>query len=184
MKLAEILGIKAGALIKGIRIDENHSLGHRRNFLSLDGWMFNNVPLEKPEDPDQTLHFVSLVLVPDPSIKPLLGQIKHISEPSDISVKKLMHNQDLLRHVHMNLPDFCPFTEGSVLGMSLGESIVSFVPQYPNIYKNDYYQIMCWHKILIVDKVAWLKMTSNIRINSSSIVDVRGHIADSKMELD
>lgn len=184
MKLGDILKIKSGTLIKGIRMD-GEPIENRSIYMDLDGWSINGIPLqqfnESREDP--TLRIAALTLIPNHVITDVRKNVMETPTLEDLTITDLAINQNVLGEVP-RYAEFCPLAEGDILGMSLGENLLTFMRYSPDIYRKDSWQVVCYHKLLKGDKIWWVKMMSNPLYSSLHTNEkVRKKAAEAVMEI-
>lgn len=136
--------------------------------MNLDGWFIDGVPLkefDQSRKKDDTLRIAALTLIPNHVIEKERKNVMETLSIDDITVSKLGINQNVLREVFRSGPEFCPLAEGDILGMSLGETILSFL-SHSDIYRKDSWQLVAYHKILKGNKIWWVKLMSGVLNNN------------------
>ncbi len=182
MKLGEILKIKPGTLIKGIRMT-GEPVENRKMYLDLNAWSINGktvVDFDKTRE-DPTMRIAALTLVPDRAM--VMDGIQEVKKISDITATAMAVNTHLLRDVFIDRSDFGWICEGDIVGMSLGETMVGFVPIGPDIYKKDWCELVCWHRVLIGQKVSWIMMASHSSFHAISDEHLQKKAPDALMEI-
>jgi hypothetical protein len=176
MKLGDILALQPGELIKGahvkdVTISADPTWGQVPTFfLNKDGWIINNVKAEKiSSKPDDTVRIMPLTFVQDRDITDLGNRVSKITPDSQLQAelhqKVFSKNSKYLKTLMDKPCDFYAISQGEIVGMSLGETVLMFVPQMDGGYRSDFYDICCWHRILHKNKVIWLLMTTTVRVN-------------------
>jgi len=161
MRLREILDIAPGKLILGINVISASNAA----FFNMDGWSLDGIPTSiKNKRPDDTVRLIALTCLPNPAILKHEESLRKTLYSQEFTFDDLASNSRIIKKLLSDY-EFEHVTEEQMVGMSLGESILSFAPKASDIYRADFYEVCCLHKVLFKQKVIWVRMTTNIRVN-------------------
>ena len=186
MILEDILKIKAGTLIKGIRMTGVKDTGAPNSiFMDPHGWTINGMPIAEFDKTrsDPTIRIAALTLAPDRAIKEVAHELIDTEKVGDLTTATLLVNARVLKDVVMYRSQREACREGDLVGMSLGETIVAFQPEAPEIYRKGHATVMCFHSLLIKDQVHWIRTMSNVRVNFYNELVIQEKATELMMEI-
>lgn len=176
--------IQPGDLIKGLHISSNG-----RSYLNKDRWI-----IDTPQDPidqkrrnaffEATNNCIPFAVYSDDSIKDLIYANRI----------QMYNKQNLKLHIlERNGLEFyqqflCKFDKkfieiNKVVGLSLGENFLALEPFMGDMYRDDFYCLYLFHKILDKDRICWIILQSTVPHRILYNDDVSHLILNSKMAL-
>jgi len=187
MYLGDILKIKAGGLIKGIRLVSHPSLP-TRYYMNMSGWLIDGTPSAgfykgAGSRDDPTTLIAPLTLIHDRDINAIAKELMPTRNASDLTTTSLLVNSRVMRESFTVHHNFRSVEAGSVVGMSLGDTIVSFQPEAPEIYRKGAASLACFHCVLIKEEVCWIRMMSEKRVAFFDEKKIQDEISSTQMEL-
>jgi len=177
MHLESILNIKPGQLIKGVSVrdrEDQQSLAFV--CVNLDGWVINGVKLEDANVlPDDTIRIVGMTGISDCDILDLGNLVSKITSnrnaTKNLNLESLRCNTAVLRDSFWRKSTFVPLAQGEVVGMSLGESILSFFPAGADFYHKNTQEVWCLHRVLHKNNVIWIRLVSQSLVFNASALN-------------
>lgn len=184
MYLSDILNIKAGTLIKGIRLETwpGSSPRQTRFFMDVCGWSIDGVPLSELKE-DDTTRIVPLTLIEDRVINVVAKELVPTNVATDLTTTALLVNSRVLREAFTVHREFRSIEAGAIVGMSLGTTIVSFQPEAPEIYRKGDASLACFHCVLMKEEVCWIRMMSQKRVAFFDEKNIQGAMSQTEMEI-
>lgn len=169
MFLGDILKIKAGSLIKGIRLVIPPLTGPADQgvFIDMDKWTVNGLTHAEYDKnkSDPTTRLVPLTLIKDHAIKVVAKDLIDTVCDSDLTTTALLVNSRVMHDAFTVHSNFHTIRAGDIVGMSLGKTIVSFQPEAPEIYRKGTATLCCFHCVLMKQKIYWIRMMSKTRVS-------------------
>lgn len=172
--LREVLELKPGTLIQGLKIDFSGSV----NF-SVNGWQFDQRKLVKGLisffDRDR---FCYTYYKNSKVQEHINNNSIHINDGTNLTFGVFRANgeaflKDMQAWFIQDIID-----DGECLGMSLGENFIALQPSHHDTYRPDYYQIYVFHKVLHGLTIKWIALHSKqvskqlILSNNPSLMDI------------
>lgn len=174
VSLKEVLELKPGTLIRGLKINFSGSM----NF-SLDGWHFDQRKLVKSllsySDRDR---FCYTYYKNSKVQEHINNNSIHINDGTNLTFGVFRANgeaffKDMQTWFIQDIID-----DGECLGMSLGENFIALQPSHHDMYRADYYQVYVFHKVLHGQAIKWIALHSKqvskqlILCNNPSLMDI------------
>ena len=180
MRLADILGIQAGTLIKGLFVDCDGTAQ-----MHLEGW---NIVKQNSATAFRACvdrNFITLEYCCANQVSEMVGKQKlFLYEPGNATPWVLRQNGKVHYLAIECWTRRVQLAVGDCVGMSLGESFLAIQPSHTEVYHSDFYQIYMFHKILHDDTIKWIAMQSKpiIRgmfvrhVSQASLLEVEVHL--------
>jgi len=178
MKLKEVLEIKPGTLIKGLKI----SLAGTVHF-STEGWMMAQRRLVRNFLTCTDRNNFSYTFYKNIKVQEHINnKVITINNDENFSYATLKKNgravvTDMLIHFSQE-----NIVNGECIGMSLGENFIALQPSNYGMYRPDYYYVYILHKILHAQEIKWVILQSK-QIRKSVMINNTQDILDFQTEL-
>lgn len=174
MSLREVLNLKPGTLIRGLKITMTGTVE-----FSVDGWEFDQRRLVKEilAPVDRTIF--SYTYYKGSKIQEYVNNnAVHINDGSNFKYGTFRKNGEIFFKDVKPWFDQENINDGDCLGMSLGENFIALQPSHHDMYRPDYFEMFVFHKILHGDGIKWIALQSKrvskqlILCNNPSLLDV------------
>lgn len=163
--LASILNLKAGTLIKGLKVNLTGSVS-----FSTEGWLFEQRKLVRTVWSSIDRNKFSFTYykgrkvqehIENSRITPLSGERVDFT-----SLKK--NGRYFLKDLQSSFAQEI-IDEGECVGMSMGENFMAVQPSHYDVYRADYFEVYLFHKILHENDFKWVALHSK-RVNKQLLL--------------
>lgn len=164
--LADVLDLKAGTLIKGLKVNQTGAVS-----FSLNGWFFEQRKLIRTVWSSIDRNQFSFTYYKGNKVEEHVknSKIKLLNPEEGVDFASIKRNgRYFLRDLQSSFTQEV-IDEGECVGMSMGKNFMAVQPSHYDVYRADYFEVYLFHKILHENENKWVAMHSK-RVNKQLLL--------------